>query len=71
MMLTQIFGSNIPSQVISSSGRELVIKFKTHVQEGPFHVKNDEAKFLIYYMIYSSGKNRFNLEMINIENYDT
>lgn len=61
-MLTKIFGSNVSSQVIQSSGRELVIVFISHDKNGPFFMKNDEAKFLIDYETVANGKINFILD---------
>lgn len=44
-----IFGSNLPSNPIKSSAQELVIKFKSHLRNGPFYLKNTDAKFLMTY----------------------
>lgn len=60
-MLTKIIGSNLPSQVIMSSSRELVIKFKSNINNASFFIKNVEAKFLIDYETVDNGKIKFNL----------
>jgi len=54
--LTKIFGSNVPSTPIKSSGQELVIKFKSQVLNGPFYVKDIQPKFLINYYAEYNGK---------------
>lgn len=61
VMLTKIIGSNLPSQVIMSSSRELVIKFKSNINNASFFIKNVEAKFLIDYETVDNGKIKFNL----------
>lgn len=55
-MISQIFGSDLPSKPIKSSGRELVVKFKSHVKSGPFFMKNLQAKFVLTYWSEYDGK---------------
>lgn len=69
-MLTKIFSSNLPSQPIVSSGREIVIHFKSHIRKEPMYIRNGEAKFLINYESMENGKISFNILMINFENGD-
>jgi len=49
ILVLTVFGSNLPSNPIKSSGQELVIKFKSHLRNGPFYLKNTDAKFLLTY----------------------
>lgn len=51
-----IFGSNIPSNAIESSGRELVIKFKSHTSKRPLYIKSAQSKFVIGFTAKFSGK---------------
>lgn len=49
VLLLTVFGSDLPPNPIKSSGQELVIKFKSHISDGPFYLKNTDAKFLLTY----------------------
>jgi len=49
VLILTVFGSNLPQNPIKSSGQELVIKFKSHFRDGPFYLKNTDAKFLLTY----------------------
>lgn len=47
--MSTIFGSDLPLKPILSSGKELVIKFKSHIRDGPYHMNNTQATFLMSY----------------------
>ncbi|XP_029345465.1 cubilin isoform X2 [Acyrthosiphon pisum] len=47
--ISTIVGSDLPLDDIRSSGQELIIKFKSHLINGPFRMNNTQAKFLISY----------------------
>jgi len=47
--ISTIVGSDLPLDVIRSSGQELIIKFKSYFTNGPFHMNNTQAKFLMSY----------------------
>jgi len=67
VLLQTIFGSNLPPNPIKSSGQELVIKFKSHFRDGPFYLKNTDAKFLLTYDIEYNSKfsNLIHIVIIN------
>ncbi|VVC39264.1 EGF-like, conserved site,EGF-like calcium-binding domain,CUB domain,EGF domain,EGF-like calcium- [Cinara cedri] len=54
VMITEIFGSNPPTSIVSA-GRELVIIFKSHIENGPFYIKDEQAKFVIAYFVQYNG----------------
>uniref|UniRef100_A0A2H8TEF1 Cubilin n=1 Tax=Melanaphis sacchari TaxID=742174 RepID=A0A2H8TEF1_9HEMI len=63
VLILTIFGSNFPSTPIKSSGQELVIKFKSHFRNGPFYLKNTDAKFLLtYHTIYDACSQNYDVE---------
>ncbi|XP_022177373.1 cubilin-like [Myzus persicae] len=63
ILLLTIFGSNLPPNPIKSSGQELVIKFKSHFRNGPFYLKNTDAKFLLTYDTeYNSCNKKYDVE---------
>ncbi|CAI6368736.1 unnamed protein product [Macrosiphum euphorbiae] len=47
--ISTIVGSDLPLDVIRSSGQELIIKFKSYFTNGPFRMNNTQAKFLMSY----------------------
>jgi len=62
LIISKIFGSNTPSTPIKSSGRELVIKFKSQIKNGPFYLKNIQAKFLLSYVSEYNGNIHYNTQ---------
>lgn len=65
IMITKIFGSKLPLDVFSSAGRELVIKFKSHKRNGPFHGKNIQAKFVMSYWTQLNGNINYSIKYAN------
>ncbi|VVC39263.1 EGF-like, conserved site,EGF-like calcium-binding domain,CUB domain,EGF domain,EGF-like calcium- [Cinara cedri] len=53
--ITTIFGSNLPLDTFISTGRELVIKFKSQTRNGQFYGKDVQAKFAMYYWTSENG----------------
>lgn len=58
-LLTKIFGSNIPSQQIKSSGPQLLIKFKSYPKNGHLLTDIQQGKFLIKYQSEYNGKENY------------
>lgn len=58
IMITKIFGADLPSKPIKSSGRELIIQFKSYLKtNGRLYVKNIHPQFLMSYWTEYNGKN--------------
>ncbi|XP_029345463.1 cubilin isoform X3 [Acyrthosiphon pisum] len=47
--ISTIAGSDLPLDVIKSSGQELIIKFKSYFTNAPFRMNNTQATFLMSY----------------------
>jgi len=47
--ISTIFGSDLPLNEFRSTGQELIIKFKSHIINGPNRMNNTNAKFLFSY----------------------
>lgn len=54
-MISTIVGSDIPLNVIRSSGQELIIKFKSHFINGRYRMNNTQATFLMSYKTEDKG----------------